>query len=362
MPMIDRETLHRLVAEADPALTILLRTDPEQRDLRSHEARLRNLIAEAERLLEARGVDARRRETLLERAGEATRKFDFAEHRDPSLAMFLSEQGQEVLPLPGEVADCVVAGRFFHLKPLLSAIAWNRRFYLLALSGRDVRLLSATPFASHEVPLDTLPPEVQAEVDSRPAAEGANEEFRKTVLLEDLHRVASAVRVALGSDDAPVVLAAEPQVAGNFVKLGQLRNLYEEALVLNPFAFKESELRAKAVAVLRPLLDAESEAVLDLANARLGTAEPTVSLRLEEVLQAAHDGRVDAIIVDRDAAIWGRFDPEGGALVAHGSQSGGDEDLLNVAAVMTLRQGGRAFAMEKSRVPRQSPVVATMRF
>jgi hypothetical protein len=60
--------------------------------------------------------------------------------------------------------------------------------------------------------------------------------------------------------------------------------------------------------------------------------------------------------------LWGRFGPEQGNVVAHGSQAAGDEDLLNVAAVMTLRQGGRAFAIERSRIPRQSAVIATLRY
>jgi hypothetical protein len=96
------------------------------------------------------------------------------------------------------------------------------------------------------------------------------------------------------TDKAPIVLAGEPQIVGHFTKAAQLQQLYGEALVLNPFSFSQAELHGKAVELIGSLLDTECEAVLDLANSRLGTAESTVTLRLEEVLVAARDGRVDA--------------------------------------------------------------------
>ena len=360
--MIDQDTLDRLTGEADPAISIYLPIDPERRDVRAPDARLRNLIGEAERMLEARGLDMRRREMLLNPVHEIARGIDFAEHRDRGLAIFARNGRAEVLRLPGVAPTCAIAGRYFHLKPLLPFIASNRRFYLLALSAKNVRLFAATPFAWSEVKLDLLPPELQAELDSRLAAEGPPDEARKELLLGDPHRVADAVRAAIGADESPIILAAEPNATGHFTKVAGLRQLYPETLALNPFSFSEAELRDKAVELIRPLLDSECDSVIDLANARLGTAEPTVSLRLEEVLTAAKEGRVDAVIVDRDGVLWGRFEPEQEQVVAHGSQAAGDEDLLNVAAVLALRQGGRAFAIERSRIPRQSPVVATLRY
>jgi hypothetical protein len=360
--MIDQDTLDRLTEEADPAISIYLPIDPDRRDVRAPDARLRTLIGEAERILETRGLDVRRREMLLKPVHEIARNTDFAQHRSRALAIFAHNGTAEVFPLPDVVPSCAIVGRYFHVKPLLPFIARNRRFFLLALSAKNVRLFVATPFAWSEVKLDLLPPELQAELDSRLAAEGPSDEARKELLLSDPHRVADAVRAAVGADEAPIVLAAEPNVTGHFTKAAQLRQLYGQTLVLNPFSFSEAELHSKAVELIRPLLDSECEAVIDLGNARLGTAEPTVSLRLEEVLIAARDGRVDAVIVDRDGVLWGRFEPEQENVVAHGSQAAGDEDLLNLAAVLTLRQGGRAFAIERSRIPRQSPVLATLRY
>lgn len=112
---------------------------------------------------------------------------------------------------------------------------------------------------------------------------------------------------------------------------------------------------------MRPELDAELDGVLEQVDARLGAAEPTVAIRLEEILGAAVEGRVDAVVVAEDETLWGRFEP-GYTLAAHGKPGPDDEDLLNQAAILTLRNGGRAFAAPRERLPRQVPAAAVLRF
>jgi len=261
-----------------------------------------------------------------------------------------------------------VVGDHAHVKPMLRFLARHRRFALLALSAGDVRLWTATPFDREELALTELPPTLQAELDSRPAAEaGVNserslEEARKELLVEDLRRVADAVRAALAGDPAPLVLAAEPQTAGHFMKLPGVPQLHPEPMLINPFALPEAELHQRATALLAPVLEAEQQAVLEAMVARLGTAEPTVGIKLEEILGAARDGRVDALAVAEDEAIWGHFNRESGAVAAHGRRSRHDEDLLNVAAVLALASGARAFARPRADLPREAHAAALYRY
>jgi len=112
---------------------------------------------------------------------------------------------------------------------------------------------------------------------------------------------------------------------------------------------------------VRPLLSAELEEVLERASARLGTAEPDVAIKLEEILAAGHEGRVDALVVAEDETLWGHY-AHGKSLTAHGVRAPHDEDLLNCAALLTLRHGGRAFAAPRAQLPRTVPAVALLRF
>ena len=366
--MIDERALRELVAEDEVAVTIYLPIDTDQRDARAPAARLRNLIGQAEERLRRRGVDAARSDALLRAVHDFADGTDFERHRDRGYVLFAAASGLRSYALPDQFPELVIVGRFFHIKPLLHLIARNRRFHILALATGRVRLLEATPFAWTELPLDDLLPlDAAAEADSRPAADAAPgghspEELRTALLAEDLRRVAVAVRTRLGSDQAPLVLAAEPRVAGHFSKLAHLPQMLANTLETNPFAFSTEELHRRAAQLILPLIDAERDAVLESVSARLGTAEPTVAIRLEEILAAARDGRVDSVLIADDQILWGTFNMESGTATGRGTPGIADEDLLNEAAVLTLRDGGRALAVPAAMLPRGAPAAALLRF
>ena len=353
--MIDADTLRDLLDEHSHALSLYLSLDPGQRDARAPADRLRQKLREADSALERAGVAETPRRDLLAGAEELASGIDFARHRDPGLALFVAPGRRLLVDLPEAVAECVVAGRHFHIKPLLGLVARNRRFHLLAVSAGQARLYEATPFALSERRL-ALPA-------GQPAAGSSDTPTpRHPPLLDHLRQVADAVATELGSDPAPVLLAAEPEAAGHFRKLADLPRLEAETLHVNPFALSPADLHRRAVDALRPAFTAEAATVLDQIRARLGTAEPTVAIRLEEIVAAAAVGRVDVVVVAEDEDIWGTFDAKDGTVTGHGTLAGGDEDLLNLAALLTLRTGGRALSATRAELPRGAPAAAALRY
>ncbi len=358
--MIAPDTLRALLEPADPMLTVYVRFDPDQRDLRGPEADLRRLIAEAGAQLAEYGVSSEDRQALLAPLEELAP--GLADHRDPGLAIFARGGSTEVVQLPEALPEMVVVGRHAHLKPLLPALARYRRYHILALSSARARLVTATPYSWEERRLEAVPAAQQAELDSLPAGDpAARDAERMRLITADPNRVAHAVRAALGQDAGPVVLVAEPQVAGHFIKGAALPGLLADSVAVNPFALADEELRSRALAVIEPVLRAEADAVLEQVQARLGTAERNVAIRLEEILAASMEGRVDAIVVASDETLWGRYTP-GHVVAADGHRARGDEDLINMAAVQAMRTGARAFARPRAELPRQVPAAATLRF
>jgi release factor family 3 len=359
--VIDIETFERLLTPVACGISLYMPIDPDRRDKRAPEARLRNLVGRAQALV-AEVADSEQLVRSLESLLETT---DFARHRDPGLAAFatLGRAAPEVIPLPRQPSELVVAGTDFHIKPLLPLNAAKQRFGILALSKARVRLLIATPFSLGERELEALPVDVQAELDSRPAAERATDAdaVRMQLLAGSPRNIATAVRAAIGEDPAPIILAADPHVAGNFLQQVTINQIHPRLLEVNPFALSDEELHARALDVVRPDLDIELDGVLETVQARLGSGDATVAIRLEEILRAAREGRVDAVVVAEDEAVWGTFNA-GGSVLAHGTPGRSDSDLLNLAAVLTLRCGGRAFAVPKYRIPRGLSAAATMRF
>lgn len=76
----------------------------------------------------------------------------------------------------------------------------------------------------------------------------------------------------------------------------------------------------------------------------------------------AYDGRVYIPFVALNAQQWGKFDAEQHKVVLHGKAEPGDEDLLDVAAVYTLTQGGSVYAVTRENVPGGSSVAAVYRY
>ena len=372
-PALNSDILGALLAEADPAVSIFLPIDPAGADPHAPAAALRRLAGEAEAILGRCGTDPERSAAAMASAHDTVAGLDFAQHREPGLALFLAPGLAHVLPLPkAPPAEAVVVGRHFHIKPLLPVLAHSRlRFNILALSASNARLFSASAYAWEDLPLDALPPEVEATAiameDAAHAAgtpAAAPEELRHSLVVEQLRTMAYAVRKQLADDPAPLVLVAEPQAAGHFRKLAapHLHQLQAEELHTNPFAMTGAELHARVAAMMAPALDTELSRALEQIEARLGTAEPNVAIRLEEILAAAHQGRVDTVVVAEDETLWGHFDPATGKLTTHGTQGRHEEDLVNEAAVATLRTGGRAFAVPQAQMPRRSPAAALLRF
>jgi len=358
--MLNNDILEQIIEPTEHAVSVYLPLNPEQRDIRMQEARLREALRGIEQKLERRGLSEERRAPLLAPFREAFAGLDIAQHREPALAMFLGAEGLRSIPLPVEVPFRVTAGQYADIRPLLPILAQHRRFWLLAFSTGRTRLFAVTPFSCDEVPL-ALEKSASEMVEPDSGAE-RDEGFAAAALSDEIQRVEKAVKARIGTDPAPLLLAAEPRVNGYFRKLAALPQLQAEGLQLNPHAFSPMELKKRALEIMRPALESECRGVLEQIDARLGTAESTVAIRLEEIMTAAAEGRVDAVVVADDENLWGRFLPGEGLVHAHGSPSGEDEDLLNQTAIMALRNGGRAFALPRAQIPRTAAAAALFRF
>src|SRR6195952_6018089 len=233
--MIDAETFDRLLAPVACSISIYLPVDTEQRDKRAPQARLRTLVDGAQALLERCEIEPHEQASLIDSLSGAVDSIDFARHRDPGLAIFAGHLTDgnsllEVVSLPQSPAELATVGTDFHIKPLLPLIAANQRFGILALSKANVRLLTATPFTWQELPLNVLPMEAQAELDSRPAAGVAPggvaaEDARKEILVASPRYIATAVKAAIKNDPAPVMLVADPVVAGSFLQQVEIKQI-----------------------------------------------------------------------------------------------------------------------------------------
>ena len=80
---------------------------------------------------------------------------------------------------------------------------------------------------------------------------------------------------------------------------------------------------------------------------------------IREVLAAAHEGRVYRLLLEKEAehqALLGSSFPIDSARVE------GEHDLLNTAAVETIRGGGEAYMVDPQELGDSSPISALLRY
>jgi hypothetical protein len=361
--MLNIHELANVAIEGEHAISIYVCVDPSRRgDPRTPVAALRSLLDEAERKLTERGLSRRAIEPLLAEARSILNEDDIVNRQNPGLALFLAPGQFRRLQLPIPVHDQACVGPRFFIKPLLPLLEGDGPFYVLAATAGDARLWHGSRFSFKDVTPAGMPRSMAAVIAESEAPEELRDEARKTQLAEHLRRLAAAVAERLRGETAPLVLAAEPEVAGQLRKLLRLDQLQEMRVDINPFAVTPNELHDQVYAMLRPRFERELHQTEDRIRARLGTAEANVAIRLEEIVSHARFGRVDSLLVAENEVLWGHFDEASNTVLAHGSPAPGDEDLLNYAALMTLSNGGTVHTLARDRLPRQSLAAAALRY
>ncbi|MBM3598148.1 MAG: hypothetical protein FJX35_08030 [Alphaproteobacteria bacterium] len=378
--------LRAFTGEADNVVSLYADLAPQERDMRHSRIRLARLIEEARGRLMERQVDRPQAAALLAPLESFAASDQLIEHREPAVALFAAPDRTEIVALPVAVGDLAVVASHFHIKPLIELFAADMRFYILALSSTSARLFVASRYEVHDKTPPDLPrsvEEVMAETEidqaaphtpvarsrSRgpaavPTSRGFDspDDLHKIQLVEHLTRLEGVLSKHLAQESAPVLLFAEPQVGGHLRQRGHLRNLVGEMISANPHGLTDEEIHRRSVAVMQPSFDQPVAGLLERIAARLGSGDAAAATKPEEVVAAAHFGRVDAALVAADAALWGTFDPDDGSIAAHGSLIGWDEDLLNLAAVRTIANGGPAYAVPRERPPRGALAAATLRY
>ncbi len=158
MQVISREEIKALLEQPKQnSVSIYMPTHPAGREVRQDPIRFKNLIKEAEARLIDAGVQEQDANALLKQAHELDTPEFWQQLGEQGLAIFISNDIFRYYPLPIEFDELVVVTDRFHVKPLLPILNGNGRFYILALSQKDVKFFEATRYSINEVEVGNLP-------------------------------------------------------------------------------------------------------------------------------------------------------------------------------------------------------------
>jgi Bacterial archaeo-eukaryotic release factor family 3 len=365
-----------------PCVSVFLPTHRMTPDSGQDPIRLRNLLDEAERQLVAGGLRAPVAREVVQPGRDLLGPGWFWSHQSDGLAVFLAPGWSRVFRLPQQFPELVVVAGRFHIKPLLALLVAGQRFYVLALSQHQVRLLEGTPHTIQEAELaevprslrealkyDDLEKELGLHIAGRggPGARavfhghGTGGEVDKALLERFLRQVDGGLQQILAAGTAPLVLAGVGYEQAMFRQLTRYPHVLAEGIGGNPERLAPADLHQRAWVIVEPVFArARQQAAQQYQQA--AARRQGAACDVTQVVRAALQGRVDTLFVAAGQQRWGTADPRTGQVAIHGQPQPGDEDLLDRAAVDTLLTGGTVYAVPTEQVPGAGPAAALLRY
>jgi hypothetical protein len=386
MTLLSRTELEELVTrEEEWCVSIFMPTHRAGAEIQQDPIKLKNLLSKAEEKLIQAGMRRPDAAALLEPAYDLVPQHNFWEHQSDGLALFVSPSLIRAYRLPLNLKDLVVLANRFHLKPLLPLLTADGRFYVLALSQNEIRLLQGTPYSIGELDLDHIPdslaealkwddPErrLQWHTGTRVEVGGQRAVFHghgvataddpKDRILRYFHRIDEGISEIIAGDTAPLVLAGVDYLIPIYQEANSYPHLMEEHVPGNPEEMSGQELHQQAWSIMQPHFQQDLEEAKDRYLHLSGSGNEAASDKIEEIVPAARHGRVEFLFVQRDREEWGSFDAETNAVHRHEEPQPTDEDLLDLAAVQTFLNSGTVYVLDPSQLPDEAPLAAVFRY
>lgn len=382
--MIDRDEIRAIAEDAGfPRISLYLPTHKTGPELRQDPIRLKNLLRQAARTLEERGMGQREVDDLLAEANAHTggEGGPFWQHQDHGLAVFIAPGQTRFIHAPFSFAEQVHVGRRFIVKPLLPMLMRDGDFYVLAVSQDDATLHRGSRYGLEPVQdarLETTAAEFlgRTEIPNDLGFHGKRGtgssqvhslgESPQDETQEQVRRYATAVANAVdeivAAAPAPLVIAADDRMLG--MLRGSLRGktVVEDGIREHPAALGVDGLHERAYELVRDVLDADRQAALERFAARTGDGGAGVATRVEDIAPAAFSGRVEALVVAADAGMEGIFSEAESRAFAARDAGENTIDLIDFAVFHTLAHGGAVYARPVDRAEDFPPCAAIFRY
>ncbi|MDD2603747.1 MAG: hypothetical protein RBR20_05645 [Desulfobacterales bacterium] len=383
---MDRITLEELKetfleARFPWCVSIYMPTHRAGREAEQDPIRFKNLLRETENRFLTQGLRSPEARERIKEAHQLLQDGGFWKRRSNGLAVFLSDEGLRAFRLPVPFEETLVVSDRYHVKPLLPLLTRNNRFFILALSQNQIRLLEATDHTAFEVELEGLPlslaesvPDIasdrslQFHTGTPPGAGQRAAMFfghdiskeNKDKLLRWFRMIDRKIREVMGDAKAPLVLAGVDALFPLYREASTYAPLLDEGLPGNPESLKPEDLHSQAWPLVAPVFEKSQEEAGARYRQLFGTGQTTNEVK--EAVLAAHHGRVETLFVAVGVQVWGRYDPRHQHCDIHPLPTPGDEDLLDLTAIQTLLRGGIVYAVPPDQVPDQQPLAAVFRF
>ena len=371
---LNADLLRKLTEAKGPCITIVLPATAET-DLRA-------ALKDAVRRLEPALPAADRKELLVPVVAE-TEPVGVTQRASGSLVILRSPDLFVRFFTPVHLPETVAAEDQFLIRHLLPILDNGKEFYLLALSQNRARMLLCTAHSADEVALPTGTPGSLADamqtrqpdhvLDGRSAGgpsvgsmkgvlfgTSSDHDDKYADLLHFFNAVDKGVNALLRDVNAPLVAVAVEHELALYRKANTYPQLVEPGVHGSPDGMKGGEMHRRALVLMQSHLASPVQKALDEFDKSVGTGH--ASTHAQEIVKAAHEGRISHLLLQDEAEYLGNFDEVRQKVKRHEDAFDTRQDLLNDAAIQTIRHGGLVSVLPAGKMPNGVPVCALFRY
>ena len=377
----DVKDLKPLLSSPGPCVSVYLTlaATPPTESVRANALQWRESLQTIESKLTGTGAEGRE---LFQALAGWNAIFEDMKPQGRAVAVFLSNSVFQIVWLQEPVPNRAVVGPHFYVRPLLPELEKPKKFYILALSQKNVRLVRCTLRTSEEVAIphgtvtsyeaymDTAKPDhVRTNTTSAGPSSGHSKgasgttdterENKKEYLANFFRQIDRGVNELLRGSSEPVVLAGVEYELAQYHSLSTYPHLLAEDVHGAPNSLKSGEMHTRALEALERNFQSRADVVLAEYNHKVGAG---ASNKLKDVVTAAHDGRVLSLLLSDSLETTGVFDQQTNSVKGHARNASEEEDLVNDAAVQTILHAGQVYTVPNTKMPDGAPLAAVFRY
>jgi len=363
-----------------PCISIYLSNISGAESTKQQRMRIRNLLEGAAPILKSFSVSFEEAEALATANWEAVEQSRPPHGEAPGLALFASKGFFGYSHLSEPVPERIAVGSEFLIRPLLSLIPHRDRFYILTLSQKHAKLYEGSRRGIQERTLWDTPESLREDFEGYSFAFERQYEMHtasspqslqkgaifhgpslrdKDRMIHFFHDVDKGVTNALKGQEGPLILAAVEYLVPMYRTENKYPHLLDHAIVGSPDRLTPKELYAAGWKIFEEELEKAAERAFAVYSEHANT--PLTSSNLRETLTAAQRGLVRFLFVPSAGERWGSLVAPA-TLHLHSAQEAGDAELLNLAAVLTLRHGGLVYVVPQSQLREGADIAAVFRY
>jgi hypothetical protein len=381
MDIITASDLHSLVAvNADRCVSIYMPTHASGREGQQDAVCLKNLITAADEELVKLGMRGAEAHEFLAPIFELPRHIEWV-RRKSGLAMFCSKNRLAYYWLTLPFKERLIVGEQFYIKPLLPAISPDLQFFVLAISRNQVRLIKATSHGHARVDVPGLPSSMEQGLNLQTAdrgeqvhsgmrgdlgkeaavfhGQGGHRDTVKDEFAEYSRLVAESLGPVLRDTTWPLILAGVDGETPVVRKELDYPHITRQVLHGSFDYFKDGQLYDRALPIAQNYYGMLRQEALN--KYRTLSDRILASEDIDEILPAAYDGKIDTLFVNADAEVFGCFNSKDNSIEVVDSRDPAF-DLVEAAAVQTIRHRGTVYAATRDELPRNVSMCALLRY